>query len=41
MKVKRGELEMEIDIFVVDASEAVAIEMRFHLTQLERDKLLS
>jgi len=33
MKVHRGEIAMEIDIFVVDDTEAVAIEVKSHLTQ--------
>jgi hypothetical protein len=41
MKVKRGELEMEIDIFVVDDSEAVAIEVKSHLTQEAVDEFLA
>jgi predicted RecB family endonuclease len=41
MKVKRGELEMEIDIFVVDDHEAVAIEVKSHLTQEAVDEFLA
>ena len=41
MKVKRGDLEMEIDIFVVDDHEAVAIEVKSHLTKSEVDEFLA
>ncbi len=41
MKVKRGEIEMEIDIFVVDDYEAVAIEVKSHLTQEAVDEFLT
>jgi hypothetical protein len=40
MKVKRGELEMEIDIFAVDDTEAVAIEVKSYLSQTEVDEFL-
>jgi hypothetical protein len=40
MKVRRGDLEMEIDIFVVDDHEAVAIEVKSHLTQEAVDEFL-
>jgi hypothetical protein len=40
MKAQRGEIEMEIDIFVVDDTEAVAIEVKSRLTQLEVDEFL-
>jgi predicted RecB family endonuclease len=40
MKVKRGDLAMEIDIFVVDDQEAVAIEVKSHLTKVEVDEFL-
>lgn len=33
MKVKRGDINMEIDIFAVDDTEAVAIEVKSRLTQ--------
>jgi hypothetical protein len=40
MKVHRGEIAMEIDIFVVDDTEAVAIEVKSHLTKAYVDEFL-
>lgn len=40
MRVTRGEVAMEIDIFVVDDTEAVAIEVKSHLTQEVVDEFL-
>lgn len=40
MRVRRGEVAMEIDVFVVDDTEAVAIEVKSHLTQEVVDEFL-
>jgi hypothetical protein len=40
MKVKRHDLAMEIDIFVVDDTEAVVIEVKSHLNQEAVDEFL-
>jgi len=40
MKVQRGEIAMEIDIFVIDDTKGVAIEVKSNLTQEHVDEFL-
>ncbi|MGA1474714.1 MAG: DUF3782 domain-containing protein [Prochlorothrix sp.] len=41
MRVRRGDLEMQIDVFVVNGQEAVAIEVKSHLTREYVDEFLA